>query len=77
MRKGRAWSDREAGMSRARWMVSMKLEGGGPGIGEASAFFWDQESEHRSGQVSRGSAGEYQADKRAGVARLSWRGSGR
>ena len=34
-------------MSRARWMVSMKLEGGGPGIGEASAFFWDQESEHR------------------------------
>ena len=26
-----------------------------------------------SGQVSRGSAGEYQADERAGVARLSWR----
>ena len=25
-----------------------------------------------SGQVSRGSAGEYQADERAGVARLSW-----
>ena len=26
-----------------------------------------------SGQVSRGSTGEYQADERAGVARLSWR----
>ena len=26
-----------------------------------------------SRQVSRGSAGEYQADERAGVARLSWR----
>ena len=26
-----------------------------------------------SGQVSRGSAGEYQADERAGVAQLSWR----
>ena len=30
-----------------------------------------------SGQGSRGSAGEYQADERAGVARLSWRVSGR
>ena len=30
-----------------------------------------------SRQVSRGSAGEYQADERAGVARLSWRVSGR
>ena len=30
-----------------------------------------------SGQVSRGSAGEYQADERAGVARRSWRVSGR
>ena len=30
-----------------------------------------------SGQVSRCSAGEYQADERAGVARLSWRVSGR
>ena len=29
------------------------------------------------GQVSRGSAGEDQADERAGVARLSWRVSGR
>ena len=29
-----------------------------------------------SGQVSRGSAGEYQADERAGVAGLSWRVSG-
>ena len=29
-----------------------------------------------SGQVSRGSAGEYQADERAGVARLRWRVSG-
>ena len=29
-----------------------------------------------SGQVSRGSAGEYQADERARVARLSWRVSG-
>ena len=26
-----------------------------------------------SGQVSRGSAGEYQADEQAGVARLDWR----
>ena len=26
-----------------------------------------------TGQVSRGSAGEYQADEQAGVARLSWR----
>ena len=30
-----------------------------------------------SGQVSRGPAGEYQSDERAGVARLSWRVSGR
>ena len=30
-----------------------------------------------SGQGSRGSAGEYQADERAGVTRLSWRVSGR
>ena len=30
-----------------------------------------------SRQVSRGSAGEYQADERAGVTRLSWRLSGR
>ena len=30
-----------------------------------------------SGQVSRGSAGEYQTDERAGVARLNWRVSGR
>ena len=30
-----------------------------------------------SRQVSRGSAGEYQADERAGVAQLSWRVSGR
>ena len=29
------------------------------------------------GQVSRGSAGEYQGDEQAGVARLSWRVSGR
>ena len=29
------------------------------------------------GHVSRGSAGEYQADERAGVAQLSWRVSGR
>ena len=30
-----------------------------------------------SRQVSRGSAGEYQADERAGIAQLSWRVSGR
>ena len=30
-----------------------------------------------SGQVSRGSAGEYHADEQAGVAGLSWRVSGR
>src|SRR5574340_519987 len=30
-----------------------------------------------SGQVSRGSVGDYQADERAGVARLSWRLLGR
>ena len=30
-----------------------------------------------SGQVSRGSVAEYQADKRAGVARLTWGVSGR
>ena len=30
-----------------------------------------------SRQVSRGSAGDYQADKQAGVARLRWRVSGR
>ena len=29
-----------------------------------------------SRQVSRGSAGDYQADEKAGVARLSWRVSG-
>ena len=30
-----------------------------------------------SGQESRGSVGEYQVDEQAGVARLSWRVSGR
>ena len=30
-----------------------------------------------SRQVSRGSAGDYQADEQAGVARLTWRVSGR
>ena len=30
-----------------------------------------------SGQVSRGSAGEYQTDERAGVGSLRWRVSGR
>ena len=30
-----------------------------------------------SSKVSRGSAGEYQADERAGVARLCWQVSGR
>ena len=30
-----------------------------------------------SRQVSRGSAGEYQADEQAGVTRFSWRVSGR
>ena len=30
-----------------------------------------------SGQVSGGSAGEYQADEQAGVVRLSWRVSGK
>ena len=30
-----------------------------------------------SGQVSRGSAGEYQADERAVVTQLRWRASGR
>ena len=30
-----------------------------------------------SGQVSRGSAGDYQADERAGVALLTWRVSGK
>ena len=34
-------------------------------------------AEGASGQVSRGSAGEYQSDERAGVAQLSWRISGR
>ena len=32
---------------------------------------------HMSRQVSRGSAGEYQADEQAGVAGLSWRFSDR
>ena len=32
---------------------------------------------HMSRQGSRGSAGDYQADEQAGVARLSWRVSGR
>ena len=35
------------------------------------------ETAYWCGQVSRGSAGEYQADERAGVARLSWGVSGR
>ena len=34
-------------------------------------------SKGMSGQVSRGSAGEYQADELAGVAGLCWRVSGR
>ena len=32
---------------------------------------------HMNGQGSRGSAGDYQADERAGVVRLSWRSSSR
>ena len=34
-------------------------------------------SHHRGPGPASGSAGEYQADERAGVARLSWRVSGR
>ena len=41
--------------------------------------FWIERLKTRqmSRQVSRGSAGEYQADEQAGVARLRWRVSGR
>ena len=38
------------------------------------SFIWGQNEDCSPG---RGSAGEYQADERAGVARLSWRVSGR
>ena len=37
----------------------------------------EKELPDMSRQVSCGSAGEYQADEQAGVARLSWRVSGR
>ena len=43
----------------------------GPGTASEHIVQW------WSGQVSRGSAGEDQADERAVVARLSWRVSGR
>ena len=39
-------------------------------------FIW-QKPRQMSGQVSRGSAGEYQADEPAGVAGLSWQLSSR
>ena len=38
---------------------------------------WTATGGQMSRQVSRGSAGEYQADEQAGVARLRWRVSGR
>ena len=37
----------------------------------------DNDIRQMSGQVSLGSAGDYQADERADVAGLSWRVSGR
>ena len=47
-------------------IAALELEGGDSGL---RPFV--------SGQGSRGAAGDYQSDERAGVARLSWRVSGR
>ena len=61
--------------------------GDGDGQGSLVCYSpWDHKESDTTEQLnnsshvflkSRGSAGEYQADERAGVARLSWRVSGR
>ena len=51
--------------------ISLKYEG------EIKSFTHKQKIRQMSRQVSRGSAGDYQADEWAGVAWLSWRLSGR
>ena len=43
------------------------------GVGAVCATPQPASIRQMSGQVSRGSAGEYQADERAGIARTSWR----
>ena len=48
-----------------------------PKLDSTNIFIFLASIRQMNGQVSRGSAGEYQADERAGVARLSWRVSGR
>ena len=56
--------------ARLRWRVSGKLAGRCRG-GQLEIM------KQMSRQEYRGSAGEYQADEQAGVARLTWRVSGR
>ena len=46
-------------------------------VSPIKVFYYQQVCHCIYGQVSLGSAGEYHADEQAGVARLSWRLSGR
>ena len=64
-------SGRCAGRCRAAPLPSIRQMSGQRSRGSVGAY------QAMSGQVSRGSAGEYQEDEQAGVARLSWRVSGR
>ena len=58
-------------------LAALDFEATAGGEGESVAGGGLPVQGQMSGQVSRGSAGEYQADERAGVAGLSWRVSGR
>ena len=62
------------GCSLEGMMLKVKLQYFGPLMRRVDSL---ASMRQMNGQVSRGSAGEYQADERAGVARLSWRVSGR
>ena len=62
------------------WVRFLSCQWGTPLLGGFEEGSVDQVSPGdgwRSGQVSRGSDAEYQADERAEVARLRWRVSGR
>ena len=71
--KGLSWrlSSRCAGRFRGAQLAIIKQMSRQVSRGSAGEYQADEQA------VLRGSAGEYQADEQAGVARLSWRVSGR
>ena len=66
-----SWTVKKAEGCRAAQLASIRQMSGQVSRGSAGEYQADER------EVSHGSAGEYQADERAGVARLSWRVSGR